>query len=324
MKALVYRCTNPVVGWSNAHERNPRGYAYETENQFVHVYGAQEGLWVISPGLTISIGKVGTLEDWVRQAFGAQDIEQSTFEVGQSVEAIWRPGLYFDVDMFTGLAQSPADLRVAEQRLLLIIQRLDDILLYVEPTEELLNAFGHKTRELLILACTEVEAYWKYYLDKAGIAPTGQGFRTTDYVRLKEPLHLAEFEIAFPRYQSVPALRPFADWDPAKPTQSLEWYNQYNATKHDGLNHLKSATLIACLQAVAANLVMFSVRFGPHRLFGGAGMLSALVNSTLTISLKGCDVKSFYVPRLAVEGRGTNITWGHADIVPPTPLPFQL
>jgi hypothetical protein len=62
------------------------------------------------------------------------------------VEAIWRPGIYFDVDMFTGLAQSPADLRVAEQRLLLIIQRLDDILLYVEPTEELLNAFGHKTR----------------------------------------------------------------------------------------------------------------------------------------------------------------------------------
>jgi ABC-type hemin transport system ATPase subunit len=48
------------------------------------------------------------------------------------------------------------------------------------------------------------------------------------------------------------------------------------------------------------------------------------VNSTLTISLKDCDAKSFYVPRLAVEGRGTNITWGHADTIPPTPLPFQL
>jgi hypothetical protein len=34
----------------------------------------------------------------------------------------------------------------------------------------------------------------------------------------------------------VPALRPFADWDLAKPTQNLEWYNRYNATKHDGLN----------------------------------------------------------------------------------------
>lgn len=324
MKALVYRCTNPVVGWRNAHERNPRGYAYETDSQFVHVYGAQEGLWVISPGLTISIGKIGNLEGWVRQAFGAEDVEQSDSELGQSVEAIWRPGIFFDVDMFAGLAQSPADLRVAEQRLLLIIQRLDEILLYVEPTEESKAVFSHKTRELLILACTEVEAYWKYYLDKAGLTPSGQGFRTSGYIQLKEPLHLAEFEVAFPRYESVPPIWPFADWDQDKPSQSIEWYSQYNATKHDGLNHLKSATLLACFQAVAANVVMFSVRFGPHRLFGGAGMLSALVNSMLTISLKDCDPKSFYVPRLAVEGRGANITWGHAETIPPTPSPFRL
>jgi hypothetical protein len=326
MKALVYRCTRPVVGWRNAHERNPRGYAYQNETQFVHVYGAQEGLWPISPGLTISIGKEGTgaLEDWVRQAFGALDIETSNFDVGLSIEAVWRPGIFFDADMFAGLAQTSIDLRVAEQRLLLILERLDEIFLFVEPTKESLDAFGHKTRELLILACTEVEAYWKYYLVKAGVTEPKHGFRTTDYARVKEPLHLAEFEIAFPRYEAVPPLRPFATWNPAAATQTLDWYSQYNATKHDGLNHLKSASLSACLWAVAANVVMFSVRFGPHRLFGGAGMLSALVNSMLTISLRDCDVKSFYVPRLAVEGRGENITWGHADTIPPTPLSFQL
>ncbi len=144
MRGLVYHCTNPVVGWQNAHQRNPRGYAYETESQFVHVYGAGEGLWVISPGLTISTGKTGTLDDWVRQAFGAQEIESSIFEVGQSIEAVWRPGIFFDVDMLAGLGHSPAELRSAEQRLLLIIQRLDEIFLYIEPTEELLSAFGHK------------------------------------------------------------------------------------------------------------------------------------------------------------------------------------
>lgn len=212
MKALVYRCTHPVVGWNNAHQRNPRGYAYETESQFVHVYGAAEGLWVISPGLTISVGKVGTLEGWVQQAFGAQEIERSNYDVGQSVEAVWRPGIYFDVDMFSGLAQSPKELRVAEQRLLLTIQRLEEILLYVEPTDDSLKSFGHKTRELLILACTEVESYWKYYFEKAGMVPSGQGFRTSEYVQLKGPLYLAEYEVAFPRYESVPTLRPFANW----------------------------------------------------------------------------------------------------------------
>jgi hypothetical protein len=325
MKALVYRTTQgQFQGWGAVHLQQPRGYAYETNTLFVHLYGAGDRLWVISPGLTVSMGKQGSLLQWVQQQFGAEDIESALLDVGESIEGVWRPGIFYDANMFDGLAQNQADLRSAEQRLLLLIERLDDILLYIEPTTQSLETFGQKTRELLILACTEVEAQWKYYLDKAGVAPTGQGFRTSDYVRLKDPLFLSEYEIAFPRYPSVAPIRPFSAWNAAMPTQSLPWYHKYNETKHDGLNHLSSATVLACIQAIAANVAMFSVRFGPHRLFGGQGMLSALVNSSISIALQGCDVKTFYVPVVDVSTRNPSMTWGGANQLSPTPKNFQV
>lgn len=325
MKALVYRTTSgQFQGWGPVHLQQPRGYAYATPTHFVHVYGIADGLWTISPGLTVSMGKQGSLEDWVKQQFGAEDIESSLLDVGESIEGVWRPGIYFDKDMIAGLAQNQTDLRSAEQRLLLLIERLDELLLFIEPTPQSLGTFSQKTRELLILACTDVEAQWKYYLDKAGIIPTSQGFRTTDYVRLKDPLHLPEYEVSFPRHSAVVPIRPFSTWNSAAPTQSLPWYDQYNQAKHDGLNRLSSATVLACMQAVAANLALFSVRFGPHRLFGGQGMLSALVNSNLSVSLRDCDAKSFYPPVVDVSSRHISMTCGHADQLSPTPKPFIL
>src|SRR5258705_13671356 len=109
MKALTYKnhCA-PVPAWNLFHEKQPRGYAYETDTQFVHVYGVEQNLWVISPGLTISVAKNGTLLDWVQNGFGATDIQPTILDVGQAIEGIWRPGIYFDVNMLEGLAQTNA------------------------------------------------------------------------------------------------------------------------------------------------------------------------------------------------------------------------
>jgi hypothetical protein len=325
MKALIYRTTvGQFQGWGAVHLTQPRGYAYETDTHFVHVYGSGDGLWAISPGLTVSEGKQGNLTDWIANQFGAEDIESSSCDVGETVEGVWRPGIFFDTNMLAGLGQNQVELRSAEQRLLLLIQRLDEVLLYIEPSPQSLETFGQKTRELLILACTDVEAQWKYYLDNAGVTPAGQGFRTNDYVRLKDPLFLSEYEVSFPRHSALAPIRPFLTWNAAMPTQSLPWYNQYNQTKHDGLNRLSSATVLACIEAVAASIAMFSVRFGPHRLFGGQGMLSALVNSSISVSLRGCDPKTFYPPVVDVSSRNAFMTWGSANQLSPTPRPLQL
>lgn len=300
MKALVYRVTKHTLpGWVPFHEKEPRGVAYETDTHFVHFFGKERGLWVISPGLTVTQAKSGPLREWIDRTFGAVQVEETNCEVGHTVHGVWRPGLYFSEEVLQGLSATTFDLRLAEQSLLLLIQRLDELLHFVEPSPGTLQTHSHKARELLILACTEVENSWKTYLRIAGAVPPAKGdFSTNDYVKLLKHLYLAEYQISLPRYADIPPIRPFYSWSAAQPTKSLPWYDAYNKTKHDRSLHFAEATLWNCLQAVAANLVLFTVRFGPFHLFHGAGTLAAYFNQLFTIELKDCSPSSFYAPRL--------------------------
>lgn len=321
MRALVYRITKHTIpGWVPIHEGQPRGIAYETDTHFVHVFGKDTGLWVISPGLTATQAKTGTLPEWIQKTFGAVDVEETSCEAGHTVQGVWRPGLFFSDEILQGLSATTVELRLAEQALLLLIQRLDELLHFVEPSAATLQTHSHKARELLILSCTEVENAWKAYLRIAGVAaPEGGDFTTKDYVKLLRPLHLAEFQISLPRYADVPAMRPFHGWSADQPTRSLSWYHAYNKTKHDRNTHFPEATLWNCLQAVAANLVLFSVRLGPFVLFHGSGTLAAFFNQLFSIELKDCTPSSFYSPMVALppNQRTDLICFGAKDLIQP-------
>lgn len=230
--------------------------------------------------------------------------------------------MYHDVQISQGLGVTDAELRDSEQALLLLVQRLDELLLFVEPATSTLHTYSHKARELLILACTEVEAHWKYYLGLAGKVRQKNGFTTNDYVQLCKPLFLEEFQIGLPRYKDLRPVRPSLGWAlKPSPTSTLTWYDAYNKTKHDRAKHFSDATLQRCVEAVAACLVMFSVRFGPFRLYNGAGTLAALFNASFSISLHDCKPTSFY-PSLAVE-KWQARTWGRAEAHPWLSLPFK-
>jgi hypothetical protein len=59
-----------------------------------------------------------------------------------------------------------------------LIQQLQEICRVVQPIDQNLDAFGHEIRNLLIIACTEVEAQWKgtgrlLHLTRGGLPPTG-------------------------------------------------------------------------------------------------------------------------------------------------------
>jgi len=320
MQPLVYRITKHTIpGWLPFHEKEPRGIAYEADSHFVHTFGKDLGLWVISPGLTVTQAKTGTLRQWVERTFGAVDIETATTEAGHTVEGVWRPGLYFDEEILQGLGASGFDLRLAEQSLLLLIQRLDELLHFVEPSPHSLQTYSHKARELLILACTEAETYWKAYLRLAGVVAAKGDFGTKDYVRLHAPLHLADYIILLPRYSDIEPIRPFYRWSSAQPTKSLPWYDAYNKTKHDRTTHFSEANVGNCLQAVAAVIALFCVRFGPFRLFHGGGTLSAFFNQQFSIELKDCDPTSFYVPRVTIPAnqRTDLICYDSQELVQP-------
>jgi hypothetical protein len=303
LNAVVYRNTKTQLpGWvSTVHVEEARGMAYETDTHFVHFYGRGSGLWVVSTGLTATEKKSGSLAEWITRVFGADQIKQSNHPVGATVAGVWRPALLYQPETLQALGNSEYDQRSAEQALRLLVERLDELLLYIEPDVSGLKTYSHKNRELLILACTEVENTWKHYMRLGGATPiTGSDFTTKDYVKLLGPLFLSEFEISLKPYGSVFPMRPFLGWNAAAPTKSLPWYDAYNKTKHDRSTHFGEATLHNCLLAIAANLILFCTRFSPFPLFQTEGTLAPLVSHLFGIELRDCDPATFYVPLLSL------------------------
>jgi hypothetical protein len=218
----------------------------------------------------------------------------SSTEVGHVIDSVWRPGLTVDVPI--ALNTDDNTKHRAKKDLKILIEKLHEVLLFVEPDDYGLKSHGHKTRELLILSCTEVENAWKYYLRLGG--NTTERPNTKDYVTLCDRLYLPEYRILFNSHPIQVELTPFVDWKSEQPSQSLPWYDAYNHTKHDKSEHFDKATLAHCLNSIAANIVMFCVRYSPYEIIRSIDICSNLINEYFSISLVDPDLSSFYVPML--------------------------
>lgn len=303
MDGIFYENTKTnIPGWVNdLHLDQPLGYAYETNTHFVHIYGTNEGLNIISVGLTAIQKKSGTLLNWVENVFGAKKIQPLRHPIGQSIDGIWRPSLYYSDDIAEAINVNNYELRSSEQALRILIDKLDELFLYIEPSVSGLSSFGHKSRELLILACTEVENQWTSLLRKANARPSnGRNYNTNDYIKLLDVAGLDEFVINFKHYEDLQNLQPFYGWSDSQPTRSLAWYDSYNKTKHDRNSSFDEAKLQHVINAVAANVIMFCVRFGPFNLIHSNNTLSSLVNQHLEIFLKDSTIESYYIPKIDV------------------------
>ena len=301
LNGICYKNTKTTLpNWVEAlHESQPFGYAYETDSHFVHLYGKNNGLNIISVGLTVIEAKTLTLENWVKKVFGAEEIVPLDNEIGHSIDGIWRPSLYYQDDTYRALNVTKFSQRSSEQALRILIEKLDELLLYIEPDVNGLDSYGHKTRELLILACTEVENQWTALLKKAAASPTnGRTFTTQDYVKLLNAAHLDEYVIKLRNYEHLIGFQPFDNWNATKPTQSLTWYYAYNKTKHDRDSSFKESTMKNVIQAVTANVVMFCSRFGPFNLLNESKTLSSLINQNFEIYLKDSKQSSYYIPEI--------------------------
>lgn len=125
---------------------------------------------------------------------------------------------------------------------------LESICQTIHPVEQNLGVFGHNIRNLLILAATEFEAQCRGILTANG-APARN---TADYVKLLGPMRLKDYKIGFARFAWLDPIAPFDTWETSAPTQSLGWYDAYNAAKHDRETNFSAATLGHCLSAMAA------------------------------------------------------------------------
>lgn len=154
-----------------------------------------------------------------------------------------------------------------------LVGRLKDICQTVLPTESNFPAYGHEIRNLLILACTEVESHWRSILLANGY-PEKSSYHTGDYVKLSGLMRLDEYSVLFSRYPWLPKQSPFKDWGKTEcTTKDIPWYDAYNAVKHAREENFDRATLEHCLQAVAACAIMNCAQAGRTVGLGNTGEL---------------------------------------------------
>jgi hypothetical protein len=126
----------------------------------------------------------------------------------------------------------------ARGQLALLARKLEIICQTVQPSERTLDVYGHKIRNLLILAATEAEMHWRGILVANG--SQSQRLNSNEYVKLVEPLRLAEYAIAFYDFPDLQPIKPFAGWSRTDPTRSLGWYDAYHGVKGSSKNSAPS------------------------------------------------------------------------------------
>jgi hypothetical protein len=147
-----------------------------------------------------------------------------------------------------------------------IVRKLKDIFYTVEPVVGNNEVFGHELRNLLILACTEVEAAFKGILTANNYENMGR-LSTKDYVKLIDIFSLRNWNANLVFYPDYGLITPFSDWTEDRPTISLPWYDAYNKTKHDRQNDFDKATLKQVINSVCAAVILLHAQYGPRSEF---------------------------------------------------------
>lgn len=193
-----------------------------------------------------------------------------------------------------------------------LFARLEEVFQFVEPSEANFGSYGHEMRNLLILACTEVESALKAVLVANDVAPArGQKYSLVDYERLRAPMRLSEWKMSFHSFPELTPVTPFANW-----TSSLAptWWSDYNKVKHNREGELGRATLGAVLGAMAGVYAVIAAQFGVAALhMRGAFPLPPIELIATDDGFPNWTPDQFYVPP-AVPG-------GHPDW---TPVPLAL
>jgi hypothetical protein len=214
------------------------------------------------------------------------DVEMPILKPGQHYARMWRgpasPPLY---------ASSRREFTSAMQATRNLVRQMRDVFRCVEPASQNLAVFGHEIRQVLILACTEVEAAWKAVLRANAAKGDESSWATSRYVKLLKPLLLDEWEVALTWYPSLPPMRPFVGWASAKPTKSLPWYDNYNKVKHDRETSFECARLDTMITAVGAAIVLLASQFGTHSIVQDAVLSEYTITNTPTWPLE-----QHYVP----------------------------
>jgi hypothetical protein len=227
--------------------------------------GIKEAHSVVHKPEGLESGFKGACQRAYREAFDFKSIDRS---FGEYHPRIWG-GPWSPVDKLCSLTDETRSIVATS----VVVSRLRDVFRFVEPDARNDGAFSHEIRSVLLLAAMEVEASLAAVLRANGYS--GDRWTIKDYVKLKDPLVLAGYQVKLLSYPEYPPLQPFTGWEENRAAQSLPWWMAYNSTKHDRDSAFAEATFAHALQAVAAAVVLLIAQFGSLKGRQNAGSLIA-------------------------------------------------
>jgi hypothetical protein len=184
-----------------------------------------------------------------------------------------------------------------------ICNSLNELFNYMDPDSRNLNCFGNKVREILIIACTEVEYLLQSFLADNNYSTNR--FSTNDYVRALSLLKLDSYTARLIFYPQLQDWAPFSTWDVTNPTTSLAWYEAYNAVKHNRGTNKHKASLNTVINAVAAIHILLESQYGSE-------IFNSPMQSSFSSIFKTTKYPVFSVDELQCPSMSQNeILWNH-------------
>ncbi|WP_143239394.1 hypothetical protein [Agrobacterium rosae] len=146
---------------------------------------------------------------------------------------------------------------------LLIQKDLERLFEYIEPSPEAETTYSFRIHELFMRTCIEIEANFKAILEANTYTPVIKYnqpvYNIRVYKKVNASHHLSSYQVTLPMWDGPSKVwRPFQNWDAGNP---IDWYQAYNASKHDRLLQFKQANFGALLSAVTGLLVLISSQF---------------------------------------------------------------
>lgn len=135
---------------------------------------------------------------------------------------------------------------------------------YIDPCDANKLAYSHRTYELFLRTCTELENLWKYILRDKQHPVKEKDWDIFQYRQIEKlyGVNLSNKEVTFVYWKPDPYqnyAKPFYDWHTTPQGQSpLAWYKAYNEVKHDREMNFGKASLenvILSISALHVNLL---------------------------------------------------------------------
>lgn len=147
------------------------------------------------------------------------------------------------------------------RQLEIILDDLEAVFKVVAPSSNNMNTYGNAIRNIIIMACTEIDMLMKYTLKRNGISLNDYEYDTKQYVKLFEPWKLNEYQLCLSRY-GLGFFSPFLSWNKINSTKSIKWYDEYNKVKHDREGKFELANLDNAINSVMALAIVLISQYG--------------------------------------------------------------